>query len=145
MKTRIEIHVRGDHEDHFQHVNHARYVEFFEEGRWAYFEEHDLIEKLFHQQGIFLAVVAMTIRYRRSAVAGDILRVETEVQHAETRKVILSQKIYAAHSNKLVVDAEIISMFLETASGKPVTVNQKMVCVWPELEKFFDNERRLLQ
>jgi thioesterase-3 len=143
MKTTIEIRVRGYHEDHFQHVNHARYIEFLEEGRWAYFEEHDLIENLFHQQGIFLAVVNMTIQYRRSVVAGDILRVETEVQHAEKRKVILSQKMYAAHSNKLVIDAEIINMFVETTSGKPVAINHEMIHVWPELEKSFDPEQAI--
>lgn len=36
-KTRIKV--RGYHLDLFQHVNNARYLEFMEEGRWAFFDE----------------------------------------------------------------------------------------------------------
>lgn len=35
----IVLKVRGYHVDVFGHVNHARYLEFLEEARWAFFEE----------------------------------------------------------------------------------------------------------
>ena len=36
--TRIPV--RGYHLDVYGHVNNARYLEFLEEARWAYFGEH---------------------------------------------------------------------------------------------------------
>ena len=47
MSSYNEIKIRGYHTDQFGHVNHARYLEFMEEGRWVYFEENGLIDK-FH-------------------------------------------------------------------------------------------------
>jgi thioesterase-3 len=35
MKPLTEITIRGYHVDGFGHVNNARYLEFFEEDRWA--------------------------------------------------------------------------------------------------------------
>ncbi|WOD06656.1 acyl-CoA thioesterase [Marinomonas sp. GJ51-6] len=49
MLNIIQIKVRGYHLDVFQHVNNARYLEFLEEGRWAFFDEFgagtDLMEQ----------------------------------------------------------------------------------------------------
>ena len=40
----IDIKVRGYHLDLYGHVNNARYLEFLEEARWAYFDdEADLV------------------------------------------------------------------------------------------------------
>lgn len=48
METETIIKIRGYHIDHFGHVNHARYIEFLEEARWAYMDTRNLIE-LFHR------------------------------------------------------------------------------------------------
>ena len=42
MPHQIRIKVRGYHLDVFQHVNNARYLEFLEEARWTYFDDHGL-------------------------------------------------------------------------------------------------------
>jgi len=45
METTIQIKVRGYHVDHFGHVNNGKYFDFFEEGRWGYFDnKRDLID-----------------------------------------------------------------------------------------------------
>ena len=141
MKSTIEIKVRGYHEDHFMHVNNTRYLEFLEEGRWTYFEDNSLIEKLFHPKGIFPAVVNININYRRSAVAGDILRIETEVKNAEKRKFTISQKIYLKQSNQLVVDAEIMNVFIDAKNKKPVEIDEEMIHSWIELGKRSDIDK----
>ena len=135
MKSKIEIKVRGYHEDHFQHVNNARYLEFLEEARWSYFDEFNLIENLFHKEGIFLAVVNVNISYLRKAGAGDVLIIETEIKKTEGRKVIMSQKVYLKTSNKLIVDSEITNIFVNAESGSAILINMDMVAIWSDLDK----------
>ncbi len=51
MESQMSIKIRCYHVDMFGHVNHARYLEFMEEGRWTYFEENNLFLP-FHEKGI---------------------------------------------------------------------------------------------
>jgi len=69
----MNIRVRNYHLDGYGHVNNARYLEFLEEARWAFFEEHGFLSEI---DGLMLVVVRTDIRYRRAAVDGDILRFE---------------------------------------------------------------------
>jgi len=133
MKSYIEIKVRGYHEDHFKHVNHTRYLEFLEEGRWAYFENHDLVENLFHKKGIFLAVVNIAINYLKSARAGDILCIETSVKNIGKRKIVFSQKIHSKISNELIADANITNVIIGAKDGNLVAIDDEMIHSWPEL------------
>ncbi len=135
MKSEIEIKVRGYHEDHFMHVNHTRYLEFLEEARWKYFEDHNLIENLFHRKSVFLAVVNVSIDYLNSAVTGDILHVETDVKYSGKQKVILSQRIFNNKSNKLIINAEITNVFLNSNSKKSIAISHEMKLIWPELSE----------
>ena len=139
MKSEIKI--RGYHVDHFKHVNHARYLEFLEEARWNYFEEYDLIEKLFHPKSIFLAVFNLNINYWRSAVVGDTLRIETALNGVEKRKVIFSQKIYSNSFDKIVCDAESTNVFINTENKELIKINQEILEIWPELQKNYATDK----
>jgi thioesterase-3 len=78
VKTISEIKIRGYHVDHFNHVNNARYLEFLEEGRWDYSEKNGLIDT-FHERGITHVTVSIHINYHRSAVVGQVLKIDTRV------------------------------------------------------------------
>jgi len=70
MMTDCTVRIRNYHLDGYGHVNNARYLEFLEEARWHFFEQHGLLETL---GGVQIVVARIDIRYRRSAVAGDVL------------------------------------------------------------------------
>lgn len=61
----MKLTVRNYHLDGYGHVNNARYLEFLEEARWTFFQEHDLLSEL---KGIMLVLHALTsaIAVRRS-------------------------------------------------------------------------------
>ena len=73
----IVLKVRGYHVDVFGHVNHARYLEFLEEARWAFFEEWPALTAALHARGIIHVVVNINIDYKSQATVGDLLRIET--------------------------------------------------------------------
>ena len=62
----MKLTVRNYHLDGYGHVNNARYLEFLEEARWTFFQEHDLLSEL---KGIMLVLHALI-----SAIAAHRLK-----------------------------------------------------------------------
>ncbi len=61
----MKLTVRNYHLDGYGHVNNARYLEFLEEARWTFFQEHDLLSEL---KGIMLVVARVDIYNRVKVV-----------------------------------------------------------------------------
>lgn len=106
MLNIIQIKVRGYHVDVFQHVNNARYLEFLEEGRWAFFDAFgagtDLME-----QGLSWAVVNINIDFKAEGNFADILEVHTQFIKLGNRSVTMKQRIINAKTDTLVVEADV--------------------------------------
>lgn len=98
------IHVRGYHLDGYGHVNNARYLEFLEESRWDYFEQHDLLSLL---GDIQMVVARVDIQYRRSATFGDKLHIHNHIKMLDARQLVLQQHIVFAHNQKTVASADV--------------------------------------
>ena len=118
----MNIRVRNYHLDGYGHVNNARYLEFLEEARWAFFEEHGLLSEI---DGLMLVVVRTDIRYRRAAVEGDILRFEGRLKELTSRHIILTQNIVLP-SGKNAVEAEITLMVVSAESGRSISIPEPL-------------------
>lgn len=134
MKTMIMIKVRGYHIDGFGHVNHARYMEFLEEARWAYCEENGIFERLFSAKRISHAVVGMTINFRRSATIGDSLRIVTGVSKMGKKSYTMRQQIYLKDPDILIADADVTNVLLNPA-GKIMLIDDEITLLWPDLKE----------
>ena len=104
MMTDCTVRIRNYHLDGYGHVNNARYLEFLEEARWHFFEQHGLLETL---GGVQIVVARIDIRYRRSATAGDVLVIRNLVKTAETHLAVVRQIIAFADSGKTAAQADI--------------------------------------
>ena len=118
----MNIRIRNYHLDGYGHVNNARYLEFLEEARWAFFEEHGLLSEI---DGFMLVVVRTDIRYRRAAVDGDILRFEGRLKELTSRHIILTQNIVLP-SGKNAVEAEITLMVVSAESGRSISIPEPL-------------------
>ena len=118
----MNIRVRNYHLDGYGHVNNARYLEFLEEARWAFFEEHGLSSEI---DGLMLVVVRTDIRYRRAAVDGDILRFEGRLKELTSRHIILTQNILLP-SGKNAVEAESTLMVVSAESGRSISIPEPL-------------------
>lgn len=134
MKSETEIRVRGYHVDLFGHVNHARYIEFLEEGRWTYMERNNLND-FHHKFDLAHAVVNITINYRKSAVVGDSLLIETMPIKAGSTSFVVRQKIFHKESGTLIAEAEITNVFLNQKTGELVSITEEMTKAWTDLGK----------
>ncbi|KLT73040.1 thioesterase [Neisseria arctica] len=134
MSKETIIRVRGYHMDGYGHVNNARYLEFLEEARWAYFEQHNLLPLL---QGEMMVVARVDIRYRRPSTAGDELRVESRIIGLEPRQVLLQQNIVLTDSGKNVVEAELTLVPVSSETGRATDMNENL---FQALQKLTDNQ-----
>ena len=125
MDYLTEIKVRGYHADFYGHVNNARYLEFFEEDRWAQLESKLDLAKLAAGGFVFL-VVNINVNYRRAVGVGETLLVSTCLDKIGGRSVVLKQQIVIKGSNEVAADA-LVTFVIRDKSGKAVTMEGEMV------------------
>lgn len=107
------IHVRNYHTDSYGHVNNARYLEFLEEARWQFFNQHGLWQQL---ASIHLVVTRVDIRYRSAALLGEALQIQSQIADVQTRQVLMEQKITTTDGARLIAIAQVSLM--PTQNGK---------------------------
>jgi YbgC/YbaW family acyl-CoA thioester hydrolase len=137
-KSEIIIKVRNYHADNHNHVNNARYLEFFEESSWDFLEKNPHVEVMFDsltKKGIIHVAVNINCNFKSSAIVGDQLRLETMLMRSTNRSFTWSKKVFNNDTDILVVDAEITCVFIDSASGDVVSINDDMRSAWPDLEE----------
>ncbi len=130
MEYLTEIKVRGYHADFYGHVNNARYLEFFEEDRWAFLESKIDLKK-WAKQGIIFLVVNINVNYRLAVPVGEILIVTTNLEKIGNRSVVLKQEILFKESKKIAADA-LITFVITDNTGRAVSMDGEML---HEIEK----------
>ncbi|MCZ2722299.1 thioesterase family protein [Marinomonas sp. 15G1-11] len=129
MINSVLIKVRGFHVDIFQHVNNARYLEFLEEGRWAFFDDFGSGTELM-QQGIAWAVVNINIDFKSEANFGDVLAVQTHFSKLGNRSITMKQRIINTQNQNVVAEADVtyvcFSKELKAAVPLPDDYRQKI-------------------
>lgn len=125
MPHATRIKVRGYHLDLYGHVNNARYLEFLEEARWSFFEEHGDLP-WFLQSGLALVVVNINIDYRYPATMGDELSVATAVKSIGSRSAVMQQRVTLAGSDKVVAEADVTFVVFDAKQNKAVALDGQL-------------------
>ena len=120
------IKVRGYHLDGYQHVNNARYLEFLEEARWGYLEQHGDIEH-FEQLGLAWVIVNININYRNAATNGQTLQIATQFSKIGGKSAVIHQVVTVAGTDTVVADADITFVCLDQRSGKAVAIEGELL------------------
>ncbi|MCE2525909.1 MAG: acyl-CoA thioesterase [Actinomycetia bacterium] len=88
MAYRTVLRVSFSDLDPYNHVNHARYLSYFETARIDLLEQMDFSMSQLAEMGLQIVLVEATIRYFTPARLGDEVRITTrvrEVKRASTR------------------------------------------------------------
>ena len=118
--------VRGYHLDGYGHVNHARYLEFMEEGRWDYFDRHPALMSRLATGDIAFVAVNLNVDYREAAVTGDRLEVATRLSVLGGRSAKMHHEILRQRDGATVVRAELTFVLLDVASNKAMTIDGEL-------------------
>ncbi|MCL2897593.1 acyl-CoA thioesterase [Brenneria tiliae] len=111
------ITVRGYHIDVYQHVNNARYLEFLEEARWQWLQKPALFDWMTSHRIAFV-VVNININYRRPAVLGDELRIDSTLLKIGARSGTISQTVTRVADNAIIADATLTFVCIDLASQR---------------------------
>lgn len=122
MQTTIKV--RGYHLDVYQHVNNARYLEFLEEARWEWLERKQAFQWLSDNHLAFIAV-NININYRRPAVLGDVLTIDSQLLELKGKSGIMSQKVLLADGT-LVADATLTFVCVDLRTQKALPLEEEM-------------------
>ena len=133
MPHTIEIKVRGYHLDVYGHVNNARHLEFLEEARWSIIEDRIGINTLI-EKGYLFVVVNININYRRPAFLSETLSIETSLTAMKTHSAILRQTTRLKGTDKVVTDAEISFVLLDSNTQKPVKLTEEIATLLQKLK-----------
>ncbi len=133
MNYLTEINVRGYHADFYGHVNNARYLEFFEEDRWASLESKIDLRK-WALEGLVFLVVNINVNYRLAVPVGETLVVSTLLDSIGKRSAVLKQEILIKETGKVAADA-LITFVVTDKSGKAVSMEGDILLEFEKLRK----------
>ncbi|MCK9399004.1 MAG: acyl-CoA thioesterase [Bacteroidales bacterium] len=108
--------VRGYELDSYGHVNHAIYLNYFEQARWELFRQLDLIG-YFKENDLLLVVIEIQTRYIREITLFDEMIIRTKVAK-EAPYLVFNHKMYFNGSNIKVCTSTVKTLF--TDKGKLV-------------------------
>lgn len=123
-KSRIELPIRGFHLDFYGHVNHARYLEFFEEARWAHYEGY-LDGEEFKENNWGFVVVNVNIDYRAPAELGDRLVIESQVDEIKNRSVVFNQKALLKGKDQVAAHANVTFVIVDMTRKKALNIKNE--------------------
>lgn len=120
------ITVRGYHIDVYQHVNNARYLEFLEEARWQWLAQVPTFAWMQENQVAFV-VVNININYRRPAVLGDELRIDSELMRLNAKSGVISQKVTRTADECAVADATLTFVCIDFGGQKALPLEGELL------------------
>ncbi|MCA8864639.1 MULTISPECIES: acyl-CoA thioesterase [unclassified Halomonas] len=123
--SRVHLRVRGYHLDGYGHVNNARYLEFMEEGRWDFFDQHPEMIKELHQAGRAFVVVNLNIDYLAAAVHGDDLEIMTGIVEIGERSGVCHHRI-VRKDGTVIARADLTFVLLDMRANKAAAIEAEV-------------------
>jgi len=121
MSDYIRIKVRGYHLDQHGHLNIDGYNRFFEEARWALFENFNAIE-FFSKLELTLTPVNSNVNFRRPCSFNDQLEIHTKVMKIGNTSCKIEQTIFLDGTNKIIADATNTFVLMDNDQHKSVPI-----------------------
>jgi YbgC/YbaW family acyl-CoA thioester hydrolase len=116
MAHRFDVAVRFYELDPYHHVNHAVYFSYFETARIALLAEAGLTMEGMQDDGLMIVVAELSAQFRRPAVEGDRLVVETAV--LEFGRVTSRWRQRLLRGDESLVQQDVVAAFTDL-EGRP--------------------------
>ncbi|WP_114191560.1 acyl-CoA thioesterase [Edaphovirga cremea] len=128
------IKVRGFHIDVYQHVNNARYLEFLEEARWEWLAQLNGFRWM-HENNIAFIAVNININYRKPAVLGDMLRIDSTLDRLNGKSGVINQVITRISDDAPVVDAALTFVCIDLKTQRALPLEGELLEKLQELKR----------
>ncbi len=126
--VRCTIAVRYAETDAQRVVYHGNYVVWFEVGRTTYCERVGYPYPRMEAEGVFITVVDVHVRYRKSARYGDVVTVVTRCAETRSRGCTFAYEVLLPDGS-VAAEGETRHLFLD-AAGKPRTAPEAIAAAF---------------
>lgn len=116
MAHTTSMRVRFSDLDPYDHVNHARYLSYFESARVEALEEMGFGIDAMRRDGVQIVLVEVVARFHRPAGLHDLLTITTEV--VEVSRAVSRWRQLAARDGEPVATLEVQAAFVDL-QGRP--------------------------
>ncbi|MCQ6559589.1 acyl-CoA thioesterase [Paenibacillus mendelii] len=130
MEAAIDIVVRSTEIDVNGHVNNAKYLEYLEWGREAWYEEAGLHYDVFLRMGIQTVTVNININYRKECRQGDRLTIVTLPERAGRSSYVLKQEIVNDRGEQCA-DALVTCVTMGSESRQSISLPDTLRALFP--------------
>lgn len=121
-ESRVSLIVRSTAIDVNGHVNNAKYLEYIEWGREAFYEQAGLSYETLLQQGVITVSVNININYRREAKQNDELTVITRPGRIGRSSFTMEQTLLRERDDVLIADASVTLVTVDAVTRASVPV-----------------------
>lgn len=112
LSSKTEVLVRFNEADPLGIVWHGHYIRYFEDGREAFGNMHDLGYLEVYKLGFVIPVVSVQCDFKRSLRYGDKVIVETKFIPTDAAKLKFTYRLFNAASGELVATGSSVQVFL---------------------------------
>jgi acyl-CoA thioester hydrolase len=112
LSSKTEVLVRFNEADPLGIVWHGHYIRYFEDGREAFGNTHDLGYLEVYKLGFVIPVVSVQCDFKRSLRYGDRVIVETKFIPTDAAKLKFTYRLFNAASGELVATGSSVQVFL---------------------------------
>jgi acyl-CoA thioester hydrolase len=116
VRGATELKVRFHELDPNGHVNHSVYLGYLETARIELLESLGFTPMSLAERGVHLVIVEVGIRFRRPAIAGDVLTIETGIRELKRASSWWHQRITC--DGELIAEADVRSTAVDR-DGRP--------------------------
>ncbi|WP_374358234.1 acyl-CoA thioesterase, partial [Chitinimonas sp.] len=92
------------------------------EARWGFTETHGSLD-YFVKSGLAFVIVNININYRRAALMGEVLQIETAVRKIGGRSGVIHQVVKLAGTQTVIADADVTFVIFSQVSGAAVAID----------------------
>lgn len=113
----IEHRVNYSETDQMTFAYHANYLVWFDMARTEYLRRTGFTYRDMEEQGTYLAVTEVRVRYRQPARYDDLLRIRCWAREVASRRVIFGYAVERAATGDLLATGETALVALDRAHG----------------------------
>lgn len=136
LSSKTRLRVRYSETDQMGIVYHANYLVWFEVGRSELFRELNLPYTQFEEQGLGLAVVEASCRYRRPSRYDDELMIVTSLEHMSSRGASFSYRVYREEA--LLAEGKTDHVFINNEGH---LADVRRYPIWPLLQPVLEKQK----
>lgn len=138
LSSKTRLRVRYSETDQMGVVYHANYLVWFEVGRTELFRELDLPYTQFEEQGLGLAVIEASCRYRKPSHYDDDLVIITGLDQMSSRSARFHYQVY--RENTLLAEGKTVHVFINTEGH---LADVRRYAIWGRLKEIIEKHKNV--